>query len=72
MSEYMFGEVLVVTQEVTEMRNGKRVTTKRKFFPSYMLVEMILNDDTLHFMNNIPDVRSSSFVGAGQQAHPIS
>lgn len=66
----MFGEVLVVTQEVTEMRNGKRVTTKRKFFPSYILVEMVLNDATLHFMNNIPGV--SRFVGGGVRPSPIS
>jgi len=66
----MFGEVLVVTQEVTEMRNGKRVTTKRKFFPSYILVEMVLNDATLHFMNNIPGV--SRFVGGGIRPSPIS
>jgi len=65
-----FGEVLVVTQEVTEMRNGKRVTTKRKFFPSYILVEMALNDETLHFMNNIPGV--SRFVGGGTRPAPIS
>ncbi len=68
--EGYFGEVLVVTQEVTEMRNGKRVTTKRKFFPSYILVEMALNDHTLHFMNNIPGV--SRFVGAGGKPTPIS
>jgi len=65
-----FGEVLVVTQEVTEMRNGKRVTTKRKFFPSYILVEMVLNDETLHFMNNIPGV--SRFVGGAAKPTPIS
>jgi transcriptional antiterminator NusG len=69
MQEY-FGEVLVVTQEVTEMRNGKRVTTKRKFFPSYILVEMLLNNETLHFMNNIPGV--TRFVGAGGKPTPIS
>jgi transcriptional antiterminator NusG len=69
MQEY-FGEVLVVTQEVTEMRNGKRVTTKRKFFPSYILVEMVLNDDTRHFMSNIPGV--TRFVGSGDKPTPIS
>jgi transcriptional antiterminator NusG len=68
--ENYFGDVLVVTQEVTEMRNGKRVTTKRKFFPSYILVEMVLNDQTLHFMNNIPGV--SRFVGPGGKPTAIS
>jgi len=71
MSDY-FGEVLVVTQDVTEMRNGKRVTTKRKLFAGYVLVEMILNDDTLHFLTNVPDVRSSSFVGPGNKPTPLS
>ncbi|HKK71331.1 MAG TPA: transcription termination/antitermination protein NusG [Candidatus Krumholzibacteria bacterium] len=65
-----FGDVLVVTQEVTEMRNGKRVTSKRKFFPSYVLVEMVLNDETLHFMNNIPGV--TRFVGAGNKPQALS
>ena len=71
MEDY-FGEVLVVTQDVTEMRNGKRVTTKRKLFAGYVLVEMILNDDTLHFLTNVPDVRSSSFVGPGNKPTPLS
>ena len=70
--ENYFGEVLVVTQDVTEMRNGKRVTTKRKLFAGYVLVEMILNDDTLHFLTNVPDVRSSSFVGPGNKPTPLS
>lgn len=65
-----FGEVLVVTQEVTEMRNGKRVTSKRKFFPSYILVEMVLNNETQHFIANIPGV--TRFVGSGSQPTAIS
>ncbi len=60
MEEY-FGEILVATQEVTEMKNGKRVTSKRKFFPSYILVEMIMNKDTQHFINSIPGV--TRFIG---------
>ncbi len=68
MEEY-FGEVLVVTQEVTEMRNGKRVTSKRKFFPSYILVEMVENDETLHFINNIPGV--TRFLGSGKKPTPL-
>lgn len=68
--EDLFGDVLVVTQEVTEMRNGKRVTSKRKFFPSYILVEMVQNDQTLHFINNIPGV--TRFVGTGNKPTPLS
>ena len=59
--EENFGEILVATQEVTEMKNGKRVTSKRKFFPSYILVEMIMNKETHHFINSIPGV--TRFVG---------
>ncbi len=59
--EDSFGEVLVATQEVTEMKNGKRNTIKRKFFPSYILVEMIMNKDTQHFINTIPGV--TRFIG---------
>jgi transcriptional antiterminator NusG len=59
--EENFGEILVATQEVTEMKNGKRVTSKRKFFPSYILVEMIMDKDTQHFINSIPGV--TRFIG---------
>ncbi len=59
--EDFFGEVLVATQEVTEMKNGKRSTVKRKFFPSYILVEMIMNKETQHFINSIPGV--TRFIG---------
>ncbi len=60
MEEY-FGEILVATQEVTEMKNGKRSTVKRKFFPSYILVEMIMSKETQHFINSIPGV--TRFIG---------
>lgn len=59
--EDFFGEVLVATQEVMEMKNGKRSTVKRKFFPSYILVEMILDKETHHFINSIPGV--TRFIG---------
>lgn len=60
MEDY-FGEILVATQEITEMKNGKRSTVKRKFFPSYILVEMIMDKETQHFINGIPGV--TRFVG---------
>ena len=59
--EDFFGEVLVATQEVTEMKNGKRSVSKRKFFPSYILVEMIMDKETQHFINSIPGV--TRFIG---------
>ena len=69
--EDSFGEVLVATQEVTEMKNGKRSTVKRKFFPSYILVEMIMDKDTQHFINSIPGV--TRFIGGTpQKPQPIT
>lgn len=59
--EEFFGEVLVATQDVTEMKNGKRSTVKRKYFPSYILVEMVMNKESHHFINSIPGV--TRFVG---------
>ncbi|MCP4574544.1 MAG: transcription termination/antitermination protein NusG [bacterium] len=59
--EDAFGEILVATQEITEMKNGKRSTVKRKFFPSYILVEMIMDKETQHFINSIPGV--TRFIG---------
>ena len=69
--EDFFGEVMVATQEITEMKNGKRSTVKRKFFPSYILVEMIMNKETQHFINSIPGV--TRFIGGTvQKPQPIT
>jgi len=69
--EEMFGDILVATQDVTEMRNGKRTTSKRKFFPSYVLVEMVMTKETQHFINSIPGV--TRFIGGTQlRPQPIS
>lgn len=69
--EEEFGEILVATQDVTEMRNGRRVTSKRKFFPSYVLVEMVMSKQTQHFINSIPGV--TRFIGGTQvRPQPIS
>lgn len=57
--------VLVPTEEVTEMRDGRRMTVKRKFYPSYMLVQMVLDEETWHVVMNTPGV--SRFVGGGDQ-----
>ncbi len=59
--EEFFGEILVATQDVTEMKNGKRSTVKRKYFPSYILVEMVMTKESHHFINSIPGV--TRFVG---------
>ena len=53
------------------MKNGRRITSKRKFFPSYVLVEMVMSKDTQHFILSIPGV--TRFIGGTQQKpQPIS
>lgn len=54
-------EVMVPTEEVLEIKKGKKVSTERKFFPGYILVKMELNDETWHMVKNTPNV--SGFLG---------
>ena len=69
--EEFFGEILVPTEEVVEMRNGQRTITERRFFPGYVLVEMVLDDDTWHLVKHTNKV--TGFVGgAGNRPSPIS
>ena len=49
----IFGEILVPTEEVVEMRGGQKRRSERKFFPGYVLVEMDLNDDTWHLVKEL-------------------
>ena len=51
-----FGEILVPTEEVVEMRAGQKRRSERKFFPGYVLVHMELNDDTWHLVKETPRV----------------
>jgi transcriptional antiterminator NusG len=67
--EELIGRVMIPTENVTEMKNGKRTVSTRKFFPSYILVEMEMNDQTLHVINNTPGV--SRIVGVGAQPTPL-
>ena len=61
-----FGEVLVPTEEVVEMRAGKKRRSERKFFPGYVLVHMELNDDTWHLVKETP--RVMGFIGGKADA----
>ena len=54
--ESYFEEILVPTEEITEMKSGKKRNIKRKFFPGYILVKMNLTDESWHFTRNIPNV----------------
>ena len=59
--ENQFGEILVPTEEVVEMREGKKRKSERKFFPGYVLVQMEMNDDTWHLVKEAPKVLG--FIG---------
>ena len=65
-----FQEVLVPTEEVIEMRRGKRVSSERRFFPGYVLVKMNMNDDTYHLVKSVSKV--TGFLGSGNKPQPIS
>jgi len=67
--EDSFGQILVMTEEVVEMKDGKRKTSKRKTFPSYVVVEMDLNNETGFLVQNVPGV--TRFVGSGQRPLPL-
>jgi transcriptional antiterminator NusG len=62
-------DALVPTQEVVEIRNGKRVTVTRRLYPGYVLVQMVLNERTQHVINNIQGV--IKFVGSGKSPQPL-
>lgn len=66
-----FGEVLVPTEEVIEMRSGQQRRSERKFFPGYVLVQMEMNDATWHLVNEIPKVMGF-LGGTGDRPLPIS
>lgn len=66
-----FGRILVPTEEVVEVKNGKKAVTERRFFPGYVLVEMVMSDDTWHLVKNTSKV--TGFVGgAKNRPSPIS
>ena len=66
-----FGRILVPTEEVVEIKNGQKRTTERKFFPGYVLVEMVMDDDTWHLVKHTNKV--TGFVGgAKNRPAPIS
>jgi transcription termination/antitermination protein NusG len=66
-----FGDILVPTEEVVEMRDGAKRKSERKFFPGYVLVQMEMNDDTWHLVKDAPKVMG--FIGGtSDRPAPIS
>lgn len=65
-----FDEVIVPTEEVLEVRKGKKVKAERKFFPGYVLAKMDMNEETFHLVKSTPKV--TGFLGAQNKPTPIS
>ena len=66
----VFGEILVPTEDVVEMKGGKRVTSSKMTFPGYLLVEMQMTDQAWHIVKDTP--RVTGFVGSGRTPSPPS
>jgi transcription termination/antitermination protein NusG len=67
-----FGEILIPMEQVVEMVKGEKKTSKRKFFPGYILVQMLMNDRTWHLVKNTPKVTGFVGAAANEQPPPIS
>jgi transcription termination/antitermination protein NusG len=68
--EENFSEILVPTEDVVEIRRGRKVNAERKFFPGYVLVKMNLSDEAYHLIKNTPKV--TGFLGSGSKPMPVS
>lgn len=69
--EDRFGEILVPTEDVVEMKGGQKRTSERKFFPGYVLVQMEMDETTWHLVKNVP--RVTGFIGgSSDRPTPIS
>lgn len=68
--EHLFEDIVVPTEEVIEVRRGRKIPTERKFLPGYVLVKMELTDQAFHLIRNTPKV--TGFLGAENKPMPIS
>ena len=66
----LFTDILVPTEEVVEIRRGRKVNAERKFFPGYVLVKMEMTDEAYHLIKNTPKV--TGFLGSGSKPMPVS
>ncbi len=65
-----FDEILVPSEEVTEVRRGQKINSERKFFPGYVLVKMAMSDEAWHLVKDTPKV--TGFLGARNKPAPIT
>ena len=65
-----FSEILVPTEDVIEIRRGRKINAERKFFPGYVLVKMDLSDQAYHLVKNTPKV--TGFLGSGSKPMPVT
>ena len=68
--EDKFSEILVPTEDVVEIRRGRKVNTERKYFPGYVLVKMEMTDEAYHLVKNTPKV--TGFLGSGAKPIPVT
>jgi transcription termination/antitermination protein NusG len=68
--EEYFEQVIVPTEEVVEIRRGRRIKSERRFFPGYVLAKVDLTDEVFHLIKNTPKV--TGFLGSGSKPVPIS
>lgn len=66
----LFEDILVPTEEVVEMRRGRKITSERRFFPGYVLAKMDMSDEAYHLIKNTPKV--TGFLGSEKKPIPIS
>jgi transcriptional antiterminator NusG len=67
--EDKFEEVLVPTEEVVEVRRGRKINAERKYFPGYVLVKMDMTDEAYHLVKDTP--RVTGFLGSGRRPTPV-
>lgn len=67
--EALFGQVIVPTEQVMELRKGKKKTSSRKFYPGYIMVQMVITEETWHTVRNTAKV--TGFVGGGSMPSPL-
>lgn len=68
--EELFGDILVPTEEVVEVRRGAKINSERKFFPGYVLVKCEMTDEVYHLIKNTPKV--TGFLSSGGKPSPIT